>query len=54
MNAAPGPPAHLMPVEQARAAHEPETAAMSGPGPQVAEVRDVEAPGPGGPIADPA
>ena len=50
MNAAPGPPAHLVPVEQSRAAHDLETAEMSGPGPAVAEVRDIEAPGPGGPI----
>ena len=50
MEAAPGPPAHLVPIAQARAAHDAETAAMSGPGEEVAEVRDVEAPGPGGPI----
>ena len=50
MNAAPGPPAHLVPVEQSRAAHDPETAEMSGPGPEVAEVRDLQATGPGGPI----
>jgi acetyl esterase len=50
MEAAPGPPAHLLPVAQARAAHDRETAVMSGPGEEVAEVRDLEAPGPGGPI----
>ena len=50
MEAAPGPPAHLVPIAQARAAHELETAEMSGPGERVAEVRELEAPGPGGPI----
>jgi acetyl esterase len=50
MEAAQGPPAHLVPIAQARAAHDRETAAMSGPGEEVAEVRDVEAPGPAGPI----
>jgi acetyl esterase len=50
MEAAPGPPAHLVPIAQARAAHDLETAEMSGPGEEVAEVRELEAPGPGGPI----
>jgi acetyl esterase len=50
IEAAPGPPAHLVPVEQARAAHDRETAVMSGPGEQVAEVRELELPGPGGAI----
>ena len=50
MNAAPGPPSHLIPVAQARATHDRETAIMSGPGQDVAEVRDIEVPGPGGPI----
>jgi acetyl esterase len=50
MNANPDPPGYFAPVEQARATHDLETAEMSGPGPQVAEVRDLEAPGPGGPI----
>jgi acetyl esterase len=50
MEAAPGPPAHAVPIALARAAHDRETAEMSGPGEDVAEVRDVEAPGPGGPI----
>ena len=50
MNAAPGPPAHEVPVHQARAAHDRETEVMSGPGEEVAEVRRLEAPGPAGPI----
>src|SRR5829696_7810747 len=50
MEAAEGPPPHLVPIAQARAAHDREIAVMSGPGEEVAEVRDVEAPGPGGPI----
>jgi acetyl esterase len=50
MEAADEPPAHLVPIAQARAAHERETAVMSGPGEEVADVRDIEAPGPGGPI----
>ncbi len=50
LNAAPGPPAHEIPVSQARAAHDRETEVMSGPGEEVAEVREVEAPGPGGPV----
>ena len=50
MNAAPGPPAHLVPIDQARAANDAEIAELSGTGPEVAEVRDVEVPGPGGPI----
>ena len=50
MNAAPGPPPHLVPVAEARAAHDRETTALSGPAEPVAEVREVVAPGPGGPI----
>jgi acetyl esterase len=50
MEAAPGPPAHRLPIAQARAAHARETETLSGPGPQVAEVRDTEVPGPAGPI----
>jgi acetyl esterase len=50
MEAAPGPPAHLVPIAQARAAHEREAVVMGGPGQEVAEVRELEAPGPGGPI----
>lgn len=49
-SALPGPPAHLVPVEQARAAHDLETAEMSGPGEEVAAVRELAVPGPGGPI----
>jgi acetyl esterase len=50
MEAAPGPPAHLVPIDQARAAHDRESAVMGGPGEEVADVRDVTVPGPGGPI----
>jgi acetyl esterase len=50
MNAIEGPPAHEVPIEQARAGHEQETAELSGPGDPVAHVEDVELPGPGGPI----
>ena len=50
MEAAEGPPPHLVPIAQARAAHDRESALLSGPGEEVADVRDVEAPGPGGPI----
>jgi acetyl esterase len=50
IEAVPGPPAHLVPVAQARAAHSRETALMSGPGQTVAQARDVELPGPGGTI----
>jgi acetyl esterase len=50
MAAAPGPPAHLVPVDQARVTHDRETAVMSGPGEEVAEVREITVPGPGGPI----
>ena len=41
-----GPPAHDVPVEQARAGHEAETEHLSGPGEPVAEVRDLEIPAP--------
>ena len=41
---APGPPAHEVPVEEARAAHAAETERLSGPGEPVAEVRDVVVP----------
>jgi acetyl esterase len=41
-----GPPAHEVPVEQARAGHEAETQHLSGPGEPVAEVRDLEIPVP--------
>ena len=42
MNAVEGPPAHEVPIEQARAGHEQETEQLSGPGEDVAEVRDDE------------
>ena len=41
-----GPPAHEVPIEQARAGHEAETEHLSGPGEPVAEVRDLEIPAP--------
>jgi acetyl esterase/lipase len=50
MNAAPGPPAHEVPVAEARAAHTAETARLCGPAEPVAEVRDVHVPGPGGDV----
>jgi acetyl esterase len=50
MAATPGPPDHLVPVAVARAADRVDSAEMSGPGEEVADVRDVELPGPGGPI----
>jgi acetyl esterase len=43
-------PPDEVPVDQARAGHEAETKEMSGPGEPVAEVRDIEVEGPGGPI----
>jgi acetyl esterase len=42
MNAVEGPPAHEVPIEQARAGHEQETAELSGPGEEVAAVADAE------------
>lgn len=50
MNAVPGPPAHEVPVEEARAAHAAETERLSGPGEPVAEVREVRVPSAGGEI----
>jgi len=50
INAAPGPPAHEVPVEEARAAHSAETERLCGPGEPVAEVRDVRVPAAGGDI----
>jgi acetyl esterase len=50
MLALPGPPPHEVPIEQARAAHTAEAVQLSGQGPQLEEVRDVELPGPGGAI----
>ena len=46
--AAPGPPAHKRSIAEARAAHERETHELSGPGEDVAEVRDLVVPGPAG------
>jgi acetyl esterase len=45
-----GPPAHEVPVDQARAGHEAETAHLSGPGEEVSEVRDLEIPSAAGAI----
>jgi acetyl esterase len=42
MNALEGPPAHEVPVEQARAGHEQETQQLAGPGEEVGEVEDLE------------
>jgi acetyl esterase len=50
MNALEGPPAHEVPIAQARAGHEQETAQLSGPGEEVGEVRDVELRGAAGTI----
>jgi len=50
MNAAPGPPAHEVPVAEARAAHVAESARLCGPGEPVAEVRDVRVPASGGEV----
>jgi acetyl esterase len=50
MLAAPGPPAHEIPIEQARINHRMETEKLCGAGPAVAEVRDLTVPGPGGDI----
>ena len=50
MNALEGPPAHEVPIEQARAGHEQETEQLSGPGEDVGEIRDVELPSASGPI----
>jgi acetyl esterase len=51
MLAVEGTDAEAVPIAQARAAHEQETARLGGPGPAVAEVREVSVPGPGGAIA---
>jgi acetyl esterase len=45
MNAVPGPPAHEVPISEARAAHTADTAWLCGSGEPVAEVRDVSAAG---------
>jgi acetyl esterase len=50
MNAVPGPPAHEVPVAEARAAHAAETQSLCGEAEPVAQVRDVAVPGPGGDI----
>jgi acetyl esterase len=50
MNAAPGPPAHEVPIAEARAAHAAESERWSGPGEAVAEVRDVRVPAAGGDV----
>jgi len=50
MNAAPGPPAHEVPVNQARAAHAAETVWLCGEAEPVAEIRNAVAPGPGGDV----
>jgi acetyl esterase len=42
MNALEGPPAHEVPVDQARAGHENETEQFGGPGEEVGKVEDVE------------
>jgi acetyl esterase len=42
MNALEGPPAHEVPVEQARAGHEQETQILAGPGEEVGAVEEVE------------
>jgi acetyl esterase len=44
-SAAPGPPAHEVPIAEARAAYLAETAELSGPGEPVADVRDLRAAG---------
>jgi acetyl esterase len=48
MNAAPGPPADQVPVEEARAAHNADAERLCGPGEPVAEARDVIIPTAGG------
>src|SRR3954454_2801093 len=50
MLAAPGPPAHEIPIEEARINHLMETERLCGAGPAVADVRDLTVPGPGGDI----
>jgi acetyl esterase len=50
MNAAPGPPAHELPVAEARAANVAESVELCGPGEPVAEVRDVRVPAAGGEV----
>jgi acetyl esterase len=50
MNALPGPPAHEVPVAEARAGHISEAERLSGEGEPVAQVRDVTVPAPGGDV----
>jgi acetyl esterase len=50
MLAAPGPLPHEMPIEQARVNHRMEAERLCGTGPELAEVRDLTATGPAGPI----
>jgi acetyl esterase len=50
MLAAPGAAAHLLPIDQLRAIHATAAARLGGTGPEVAEVRDLEVPGPAGPL----
>jgi len=50
MNALPGPPAHEVPVAEARAGHIAEAEQLSGEGEPVAEVHDVTVPSPGGEV----
>ena len=50
MLAVDGPPAHDVPVDQARAGHDAETKYLSGPGEPVAEVRELRIESPSGAI----
>jgi acetyl esterase len=50
MLAAPGPPAHELPVEEARINHVNETLALCGEGAPVAQERELAIPGPGGDV----
>jgi acetyl esterase len=50
MEALPGPPPEDVPIEQARAAHTAEAVELGGQGPELAEIRDVAVPGPGGDV----
>jgi acetyl esterase/lipase len=50
MNAAGGPPAHEVPIEEARAAHAAESERLCGPGEPVAEVRDERVDAAGGSV----
>jgi len=50
MNAMPGPPAHEVPVAEARAAHAAETDLLCGAPEPIAEMRDVHVPASGGDV----